>query len=130
MEVKLGIGLSDIRFGLDQIYLTKQLGEPSKIDTDNDGFPLLQYNKLMCTFWIDEADGLHWIQCSNPALSIQGINIIGLDVDEAISKLKIIFGTKYEFEDYGSMESYYFQEHEFEVQTEYGVVTTVCFGNF
>ncbi|MBC3767467.1 hypothetical protein [Neptunicella marina] len=129
MEVKFGTGLDNIRFGLDQASLKSLLGEPSKIDSDNDGLPLLQYNKLKSTFWMDERDKLHWIQCSNPELSIQGIKIIGLDTDEAISKLKQIIEASYEFEDYGSMENYSFPKLELEVQTEYGVVTTVCFGH-
>ncbi|MCG7564619.1 MULTISPECIES: hypothetical protein [Pseudoalteromonas] len=130
MEVKFGIGLGNIRFGVDQVTLKRLIGEPNKIDTDNDGLLLLQYNKLKCTFWMDETDRLHWIQCSNPTLLIQGVNIIGLEVLVAISKLKVIIETPFEFEDYGSMESYSFPEQELEIQSEYGVVTTVCFGHF
>ncbi|MDP5035257.1 MAG: hypothetical protein NWQ42_03930, partial [Alishewanella sp.] len=65
-----------------------------------------------------------------PELLIQGVNVIGLAADEVISKLHQIGEATYEFEDYGSMESYSFSELELEVQAEYGVVTTICFGHF
>ncbi|MCL2914278.1 hypothetical protein L2725_10915 [Shewanella corallii] len=130
MEVKFGTGLDNIRFGLDQAALKSLLGEPDKIDRDKNNLPLLQYNKLKSTFWMDEGDKLHWIQCSNPELLIQGVNVIGLATDEVISKLHQIGEATYEFEDYGSMESYSFPELELEVQAEYGVVTTICFGHF
>ena len=130
MEVKLGIGLDDISFGVAQDYLKNLHGEPDKVDTDNDELLLLKYNKLKCTFWMDELARLHWIQCSNPLLIIQNIKVIGMEVDEVTSKLSLVLNSNYEFEDYGSMESYSFPEYELEIQSEYGIVKTVCFGHY
>jgi len=130
MELKFGIGLDNISFGIKQNSLIDLIGEPDKIDTDNDELPLLQYNKLKCTFWMDDSDRLHWIQCSNPSLMIQDIKIIGLDVLNVISKLSLLIESSYELEDYGSMESYSFSEQELEIQSQYGIVTAVCFGHY
>jgi len=130
MEVKLGIGLDNISFGVVQDSLKNQLGDPDKVDTDNDELLLLKYNKLKSTFWMDELARLHWIQCSNPLLIIQNIKVIGMEVEEATSKLALVLDSAYEFEDYGSMESYSFPEYELEIQSEYGIVTTVCFGHY
>ncbi|WP_412970760.1 hypothetical protein [Glaciecola sp. MF2-115] len=130
MEVKLGIGLDEIRFGISQSSLEDMLGEPDKIDVDYDELPLLKYNKLMCTFWMDDGNRLHWIQCSNPLLRLQKTLVIGKDVSDTIRKLELTFGYSHEFEDYGSSESYSFPENEVEIQSEYGIVTQVCFGHY
>ncbi|MEP1444997.1 MAG: hypothetical protein ABJK37_02625 [Paraglaciecola sp.] len=130
MEIKLGIGLDGISFGVSQDYLKELIGEPDKIDLDNDEFPLLKYNKLMCTFWMDENDRVHWIQSSNPLLFLQNTKVIGMEVIDILSKLASVFGYSHEFEDYGSMESYSFPEHELEIQSEYGIVTNICFGHY
>jgi hypothetical protein len=53
-----------------------------------------------------------------------------MEVLEAVSKLALVLESSYEFEDYGSMESYSFSDYEMEVQSEYGIVTTVCFGHY
>jgi hypothetical protein len=66
MEVKLSIDLDNISFGVVQDTLKNLIGYSDKIDTDNDDLFLLKYNKLKCTFWMDELTRLHWIQCSNP----------------------------------------------------------------
>ena len=130
MEVKLGIGIDGISFGVSQHSLRDMIGEPDKIDVDHDELPLLKYNRLMCTFWMDESDRLHWIQSSNPLLTLQNTKVIGMEVLDIISKLALAFGYSYEFEDYGSMDSYSFPEHELEIQSEYGIVTGICFGHY
>jgi hypothetical protein len=130
MEVKLGIGLGDISFGIAQDSLKDLIGEHDKIDRDNDEQLLLMYNGLKCTYWMDENGRLHWIQCSNPSLILHNVKVIGMEVLEAVSKIALILESSYEFEDYGSMESYSFPDYEMEVQSEYGIVTTVCFGHY
>jgi hypothetical protein len=130
MEVKLGIGLGDISFGIAQDSLKDLIGEHDKIDRDNDDQLLLMYNGLKCTYWMDENGRLHWIQCSNPSLILHNVKVIGMEVLEAVSKLALVLESSYEFEDYGSMESYSFPDYEMEVQSEYGIVTTVCFGHY
>jgi hypothetical protein len=130
MEVKLGFGLDEISFGISQDSLRDMIGKPDKIDVDHDELPLLKYNGLMCTFWMDESDKLHWIQSSNPLLTLQNTKVIGMGVLDVIAKLALEFGYSHEFEDYGSMESYSFPEHELEIQSEYGIVTDICFGHY
>ena len=130
MEVKLGIGLGDISFGIAQDSLKDLIGKHDKIDRDNDEQLLLMYNGLKCTYWMDENGRLHWIQCSNPSLILHNVKVIGMEVLEAVSKLALVLESSYGFEDYGSMESYSFPDYEMEVQSEYGIVTTVCFGHY
>ncbi|MBU3003373.1 hypothetical protein [Paraglaciecola arctica] len=130
MEVKLGLGLDGISFGISQDSLKDMIGEPDKIDVDHDELPLLQYNSLMCTFWMDKSDRLHWIQSANPLLTLQNTKVIGMEVLDIVAKLALVLGYSHEFEDYGATESYSFSEHELEIQSEYGIVTDVCFGHY
>jgi hypothetical protein len=130
MEVKLGIGLDGISFGVSQPSLIDMIGQPDKVDVDHDELPLLKYNELMCTFWMDESNRLHWIQSANPLLTLQNMKVIGMEVLDIVAKLALVLGYSHEFEDYGATESYSFSEHELEIQSEYGIVTDVCFGHY
>lgn len=95
----------------------------------------LQYFALAIDFWfIDDADDpddgrLHWIECANPEATLLGESIVGVARDEALEMLDDRLGDEVEVEDYGSFESYHFDEGELELQFEYGVVRSVNFGN-
>jgi hypothetical protein len=53
-----------------------------------------------------------------------------MEVEKATSKLALILDSTYVFEYYGSIESYSFPKYELEIQSEYVIVTTVCFGHY
>lgn len=59
MDIKLGYGLENIRFGIEKCDLIQPIGEPNTMDTDSSENPLLIYNKLRCTLWIGDDGRLH-----------------------------------------------------------------------
>ena len=73
----MGKGIEQIRFGISRALLEKKLGTADKVDTDESGNPLLIYNRLQCTFWLNEDNELHWIQCSNSSARLWGEIVIG-----------------------------------------------------
>ena len=130
MNISLGKGVDQIRFGISRALLEAQLGNADKVDTDESGNPLLIYNRLQCTFWLNENDELHWIQCSNSSARLWDEIVIGQPFATQLDMLETLAGECPSLDDYGSMESYGFSANELELQVEYGVVTSICFGNF
>ena len=129
MEIIPGKGLDNTLFGFDRVTLESIHGPPDKLDSDESHLPLLQYNELRSTFWLDEAGRLHWIQCQHPDVHIFGNPVIGQLGDRVISFISSKLEEKPEFEDYGSMESYHYNSAELELQVEYGTIVRVCFGH-
>lgn len=119
-----------MQFGISRALLESKLGSADKIDTDETGNPLLIYNDLRCTFWLNEENELHWIQCSNSSARLWGEIVIGQPFVTQIECLETFAGECPGLDDYGSMESYGFSANELELQVEYGIVTSICFGNF
>jgi hypothetical protein len=130
MDIKLGYGIGDIRFGIEKGDLIESIGHPDKIDTDASENPLLIYNELRCTFWMGDDARLHWIQSTNPKVTLFGRFIVGIPIEKAISEVSAELKAHFEREDYGAMDSYSIDSHELELQAEYGVVRTICFGNY
>jgi len=130
LNISLGKGVDQIRFGISRALLEAQLGNADKVDTDESGNPLLIYNRLQCTFWLNENDELHWIQCSNSSARLWDEIVIGQPFATQLDMLETLAGECASLDDYGSMESYGFSANELELQVEYGVVTSICFGNF
>jgi hypothetical protein len=130
LNIILGKGIEQIRFGISRALLEKKLGTADKVDTDESGNPLLIYNRLQCTFWLNEDNELHWIQCSNSSARLWGEIVIGQPFAAQTEFLESFSGECPSIDDYGSMESYSFGANELELQVEYGIVTSICFGNF
>jgi hypothetical protein len=130
LNIILGRGIDQIGFGISRATLESKLGSADKVDTDETGNPLLIYNQLQCTFWLNEDNELHWIQCSNRSARLWGEIVNGQPFATQIECLESFAGECPSIDDYGSMESYGFAANELELQVEYGIVTSICFGNF
>lgn len=128
-DAVVGVGLGDLTFGLSRSAVEEALGLADKVDTDNEGFPLLQYNDLRSTFWFDQDNRLHWIQSKHSELTVLGRRTIGAVAEEMLEFLRLHLGEAPEIEDYGSFESHHFRGAELEVQVEYGAIDQVCFGH-
>jgi len=130
LNIILGRGLDEITFGISRADLESKLGTADKTDTDESGNPLLIYNQLKSTFWLNEENQLHWIQCSNASVRLWGEIVIGQPFAMQKEVLETFAGECPGLDDYGAMESYGYTNNELELQVEYGIVTSVCFGNF
>ena len=130
MNIILGQGIDQVVFGISRDVLEAKIGSPDKVDSDETGNPLLIFNQLQCTFWLNENNELHWIQCSNSSARLWGEIVIGQPFATQIEVLETFAEESPSLDDYGSMESYGFEENELELQVEYGIVTSICFGHF
>ncbi|MEQ9586514.1 MAG: hypothetical protein RJS97_00840 [Parvibaculaceae bacterium] len=129
MEIQIGVGLDDFKFGMSASEVKRRLGPPDKIDRDEEEFPLFLFNKLRSTFWFDSKSRLHWIQCSHRDAVLLGSKPIGAQAPSILSSIESHLGESWELVDYGSIESYSFSEAELEIQTEYGLIRSICFGH-
>ena len=129
MNIKLGRGLEDVRFGISQDALVELLGPPDKYDTDGFEAPLLIYNAYRSIFWFSLEDELHWIQCSNSISMIWNQKLIGQSFVAKKALIASHAGEPTDIDDFGSMESYSYDSCQLEIQVEFGTIQTICFGN-
>lgn len=128
MEIKVGIGLGEIRFGMSIDTVQNKLGKPDRTRQGQDSL-LLQYNDLRSMLWFNPDLCLHWIQCSHVESMLFNRMVIGEAVQPILSIIETELNASYEMEDYDSMESYCFHDAELELQAEYATIAAICFGH-
>ncbi len=113
MEIKIGIGLDSIQFGLLQPELIKILGQPDKVNNEErEDHVVLYYNKIMTKFYfnLDSQGKLCSIATINPEIIFFERNVIGLEKEYIISLLKTNGVTSFDCEDYESFDSIFCEE--------------------
>jgi len=132
MKIKTGIGINEIKFGFTENQVLDLIGQPTliKIDKeDEDKNRVYQYDKLkMKLTFYNEYDGkLGYIRTSNPKIEINGIRIIGIEIDKVFE----VYGLKKEDwnkENYFTFNSYFNENIWTTLNEEYGVVTDIEYG--
>jgi len=96
-EIKIGVGLGDIKFGISREDLTKLIGEPDEKDLYNasgeeEGFltESWHYDELEFSVSFDEEDNwrLTTISTSSPDCKLKDKALIGLSIDDAQETLE------------------------------------------
>ena len=96
-NIKIGIGLGDIQFGCTKEKLRYLIGEPDEIDTYNasgeeDGYltEAWHYDEHEFSVSFDEEDNwkLSTISISSPECQLNGIQLIGKELDTILDELK------------------------------------------
>lgn len=128
MKIYPGIGLNHIRFGITEADLMALIGKPDKAcnNADLERWQL-QYNGLRSTFWFDDTN-LHWIECSHPALQVNGQCLYAKPTQDALAWLKTELGESPKQGDYGRFECYSFEHHWLDVHIRYDLVSEIQFG--
>jgi len=96
-DIKVGVGLGDIKFGISKEDLVKLIGEPTEKDTYNasgeeEGYltESWHYDEKEFSVSFDEEDNwrLTTIAVSSADFTLNGISVIGSTIDEALDLLK------------------------------------------
>ena len=132
MEIKLEIGIDDIKFGMKKSEVEQILGLPdrARIDEDDENKLMLDYNALnpRLSFYPNEEDKLAYIECSNKNLTFKGEKIIDSNID--FVKM-VIFGdviSEWDVSDYRSFTAHFNEKFWFTLQSEYEKVTEIELG--
>lgn len=131
MELKLGIGIGEAKFGMLEKDITNLFGSPDSIKfEDEEDKRIYSYNnsKFRFAFYQKENGKLGYIESSNQSLHFNGKIIINTKSDIVRNE---IFGnliTDWEFDDYGSFEVYFNHEHWLSLHEEYGNISEVKIG--
>lgn len=122
MNIEISRGLDEILFGMTEQELANLLGPPDKIIvTDFDNRDLCYYN-LQVVFKIEPVNGnrLGWLSIYDPATTLGNLYPWRVSRDELLATLSAALSEPFEIDDYGDMESYYFSEHQVELQYRLG----------
>jgi len=132
MEIKLEIGIDNIKFGMKKSEVEQIIGQPdrARIDEDDDNKLMLDYNalNLRLSFYPKEENKLAYIECSNKNLTFNGKKIIDLNIDFV---KKVIFGdviSEWEVSDYRSFTAHFNEKYWFTLQSDYEKVTEIELG--
>lgn len=130
MNIVLGYGIDNIVFGLREPNLVKLLGPANKRTVTESGNIDLQYyqSKLILKIEPENEERLGWIVVRNRQSRMLGINPWLMERTELLALLATALNQGYEFSDYDSMESYFFDNRWLELQYELGDLTSISFG--
>ena len=131
MNIKLKTGIDNLKFGMTRKEVINELGDPTNIMTDEDeeNEIILEYfdKKFKLTFYQSENDRFGYFRSKNKELSFEGKRII----NEPIKKVKNeIFKNinEWEFDDYGSFQTFFNEENWMTLHVEYGEVYEIELG--
>lgn len=113
---------------MSEAQLVELLGNPDKVYLDNNESHNLAYYRLMLVLKIEPNGRLGWIEVHNRNSIWNGVNPWATDHATLLKLLSEDLGEPFELSDYGSMESYFFNESWVELQYEVGQLTTFNFG--
>lgn len=113
VEIKIGIGLDDLIFGMSQEEVKNILGKPDKVNDieKNKGIVYYFYNELIKTKFDEEEDlKLYSIEVHNPNVLMFNQKVINKTKEE-IKRLLIDNGyAKLEYEDYETFETIFCED--------------------
>ena len=130
MEIRPGIGVGQILFGLTEPELVRVLGSPDKrYRTDSEALRL-QYFGLRLEFSIepDNGDRYGWVEVHSPEATLFGHCVVGEPIAQVFSLISEALGEEPEHEDYGSLETFFYPRNWVELQVEFGRVVSVNCG--
>jgi hypothetical protein len=130
-----GVWVSRVRkyvlFGATETDIIIRLGSPDKRYTD-ENVVHLEYFHDKLNLWLeqDNESKLGWIEVKNSATELFGYEPIGMDKTTALETLFLAINTEPEWDDYGRLETAFFEHLWLEFQFELGVLDSVNFGVF
>ncbi|KQC30946.1 hypothetical protein [Flagellimonas eckloniae] len=132
MELKLNIGIEDLKFGMFQKMVYGTIGIPDKIQEDEEDSDnvYLEYNnqKLRLTIYKNEDNRLGYIYCASPQLSFNGFKIIDQDADSIKNEVFGDLVKKWEIEEYDFWSTHSDDDNWLTLNVEFGKVSSVEIG--
>lgn len=133
MEVKIGIGIGKLIFGMLKPEVEKLIGKKDKesVDEDDDEVEVIwQFNSLKSrlSFYANEQGRLGYIRCSSTELVYKDHKIIGEKVETVLNLFKKQPDTFWEIEDCDSFIVHSSDSHWLSIHSEYEIVTQLEIG--
>ncbi len=132
MDLKLEIGIDDIKFGMKKSEVEQILGQADRvrIEKDDENKMMLDYNalNLRLSFYPNEDDKLGYIECSNKDLSFNGQKIIDNDVSFVKKEVLGNIITEWETEEYRSFTVHFNEKYWITLQVDFEKVTEIKLG--
>lgn len=119
MEIIIGQGINEIRFGLTQAQAIELLGEPDKT-YELEGSTRWQYfdSQIELSFEKEHEDKMGWIEIKNPDALLFNLKLIGESAETVLSVVADNIADEPEHDDYGNLETYYYNDQQLEFQFE------------
>jgi len=132
IKILPGIGLSSISFGLRKGEVLALLGQPDKSYYTDSGCERLQYADLLIELSIapDNENKFGWLEVFNPTFTFLGKRLIGKSKQIVLSDVTSALGENPSISDYGSFESYDFEENMVELQFRFERLQSINLGVF
>ena len=113
MEIKVGIGLDNIVFGMLQDEVIGILGEPDKISETENSYGIIYYFNNLLTkvgFDIEKDNKLYSIEVHHPEVVLFNTKVIGMKKSEVLNLLKAYGYSDVMHEDYETFETIFCEE--------------------
>ena len=133
MDIKLGLGIEDIHFGMTQDEIESLLGKPDRTCKDEEygeSEPMIQYNsiKTRLTFYKNNNGKLGYIRSSNPDLKYKNQRIIGKTILESLNVFNDIPKDKWELEQYDFWIQYFNEDWWITLRFDYDKLSEIEIG--
>ncbi len=131
MYIKIGKGLNNVYFGSSIDDITDKFGKPDKICTNiNEDIQYLYFNEKLVFQFEQQVDmKLGWIEVHNKNIGFEFYqNPWSMDKEQLLQYILNKLVTEYTMNDYGSIESIFFEKIELELQFFLGKLKCINFG--
>lgn len=131
MELKPGIGIDNLIFGLSEADVMDLIGDPDRTFTneDDENELIYQYNsrKLRLSFYKLQERRLGYIRCGNSRITYNGKPLLGQPVKEVTENL-LKEAAPWEVASYEFFDIYFNEQHNISLNVEYEEVADVELG--
>ncbi|MEN9336284.1 MAG: hypothetical protein RLZZ500_1271 [Bacteroidota bacterium] len=131
MELKLALGIDNIKFGLIQDEVFSLLGNPNKIhiDEDDENEIVCDWNdyKFRLTFYKDENLKLGYIRIKNQNLTFKNQKIIGQSLRQ-VKEIVFAHLNNWELDEYEFFSTYFNEKFWLTLHVDYGIIEEVEIG--
>lgn len=131
MKITLGAGIDDLLFGCTEDQAREILGcqEDKSYFSDSECHRLQFYDlRLELSFEPENDDRLGWIEIHHPQVLLFGHQLIGQRQQKVLEIVAEELGAFSEHHDYGSFESFDYDDQWLELQFKFGRLKCINFG--
>lgn len=128
MNIVVGRGVGNIVFGLTEYDVVMKLGAPDKVGIDANGSRDLIYHEWQLVLKIEPDGRLGWIEVHDPQATWTGLKPWETERTILLDLLAEFLGESSETNDYGKLETWFFSDHQVELQYELGRLSAFNIG--
>ena len=131
MNIHIGVGLDDMKFGMSEENIVNKYGKPDKTYLTDDKNTRYVYNELLLELSFEKENNnlLGWIEVYNSDALLNGQQLIGLKREKVLSFLSTFINEEPEIDDYGSFLSITYNEIWLELQFSFDRLRNINFGS-